>query len=415
MTILDEDFHKHLRSTLNHLYDPDFLRSSVLASLLGIGDRFNTPNTLQEILFNAIEDLKKRPSGPLSTPPLFLYDLLYYRYIQKLNQKEVSNQLGISIRQLAREQDRAIDLLAEYLLEQYPKLTENPAKPAHKTKKLSQGENGNLISEITWLEKESNYQPVQFKNELDTVLTLVSPLVSQHHIQIDIDLEDCLPDLEVHPVALRQVLLYILNAAIHHAREAKIQIKSKCSGNTATFIFSTSGIETASGKMISPTDQNSLEMATRLIEKYKGSLKTKSSQNSFQVFASLPTSHHHMVLLIDDNEDFHQLVQRYVFNTHYQVICTENPDEAIDLAERHAIQLILLDVMMPEIDGWQVLSQLRRNPKTSHIPVIICSIITQDELAYSLGASASLRKPISREMLVETLDRLIGPAEPASG
>jgi CheY-like chemotaxis protein len=72
-------------------------------------------------------------------------------------------------------------------------------------------------------------------------------------------------------------------------------------------------------------------------------------------------------------------------------------------------------VMMPEIDGWQVVGQLRRNPKTSHIPVVICTIIAQEDLAYSLGASAYLRKPVTREMLVATLDRLAGSAAPGSG
>jgi CheY-like chemotaxis protein len=62
---------------------------------------------------------------------------------------------------------------------------------------------------------------------------------------------------------------------------------------------------------------------------------------------------------------------------------------------------------MPQTDGWRVLSQLRQHPLTSHIPVIVCTILVQEALALSLGACAFLRKPVTRQAFLAALDRLV--------
>lgn len=411
MAITSEDFHKHLRSTLNHLYNPDYLRDSLFASLMGLEGQFNTPKTLQEILINAIEKVKDKPIGPADSQPTFYYDLLYYRYVQKLTQEEVANQLGVSTRQFAREQDRAIDLLTNQLLEKYTSLSNAVTGFVKGTRSSARLENTEFEDDLSWLEKNYSSQPIELSKEVETVLGLVIPLASQHHILIETDLDPHLPDLAVHPVAFRQALLSIINVAIHQAGRETILIKANISGKMIKTSVDAVRTATPTTMSISAEDQNSLEMAEKFIDRNKGSMNVQESIEHFIVDLSLPAFLHHVILLIDDNQDFHELVQRYTFGTRYQMVNTTDPNEAFDLAGKHAVQLILLDVMMPEIDGWQVLGQLRRNPKTSQIPVVICTIIAQEELAYSLGASAFLRKPVTRQMLIETLDRLLTGTE----
>ena len=77
--------------------------------------------------------------------------------------------------------------------------------------------------------------------------------------------------------------------------------------------------------------------------------------------------------------------------------------------------------MMPDQDGWDVLQILSTQPNTSHIPVIVCSVLRQEDLALSLGASAFLLKPITRHDLLSRLEELqarypvpSGPTEPRS-
>jgi hypothetical protein len=91
--LTSEQFLKHLRDALNHLYDPDRLRQSPLIALFGVADRFDTPVHLQRILLEGVESLKPRADEPPRSHSRRVYDLLLYRYVQQFSQQEVANQL----------------------------------------------------------------------------------------------------------------------------------------------------------------------------------------------------------------------------------------------------------------------------------------------------------------------------------
>jgi CheY-like chemotaxis protein len=84
------------------------------------------------------------------------------------------------------------------------------------------------------------------------------------------------------------------------------------------------------------------------------------------------------------------------------------------LAEELFPKVIVLDVMMPQIDGWELLASLRQHPNTSHIPVVVCTILPQEDMALSLGASGFVRKPVTRHIFLAALDRQVAPTEPQS-
>ena len=79
------------------------------------------------------------------------------------------------------------------------------------------------------------------------------------------------------------------------------------------------------------------------------------------------------------------------------------------MAEESAPQVIVVDVMLPGIEGWELLGRLRTHPKTRDVPIIVCTILPQEQLALSLGAAEFLRKPINREALLSALDRQTDP------
>jgi CheY-like chemotaxis protein len=112
------------------------------------------------------------------------------------------------------------------------------------------------------------------------------------------------------------------------------------------------------------------------------------------------------VLVIDDNPDARRLFQRYAENSRFRVIATADCDQAIALAQGAGARAIVLDIMMPAVDGWDVLARLRHHPATQHIPIIVCTILPQRELAGLLGATAFLQKPVSQQAFLEALDRL---------
>jgi CheY-like chemotaxis protein len=77
------------------------------------------------------------------------------------------------------------------------------------------------------------------------------------------------------------------------------------------------------------------------------------------------------------------------------------------MAQTVAPRLIVLDVMLPDVDGWELLGRLRAHPGTQDVPVIVHTILPQEQLARALGADAFLRKPVGREALLALLDRTL--------
>ena len=73
---------------------------------------------------------------------------------------------------------------------------------------------------------------------------------------------------------------------------------------------------------------------------------------------------------------------------------------------------MVLDVMMPKTDGWELLQSLRSHPQTSTIPLVMCSVLREQPLALSLGATDYLIKPVSQPQLLEVLQRWLGKLHP---
>ena len=111
-----------------------------------------------------------------------------------------------------------------------------------------------------------------------------------------------------------------------------------------------------------------------------------------------------IVLVIDDDPTVHDLMNRSLSREGFHVLSALDGEEGLRLAKAHHPQVITLDVMMPGVDGWAVLSSLKSDPELADIPVIMVTIIDEKNLGYSLGASEYLTKPIDRNRLLAVLD-----------
>jgi CheY-like chemotaxis protein len=121
-------------------------------------------------------------------------------------------------------------------------------------------------------------------------------------------------------------------------------------------------------------------------------------------FNALPThAGSRPILIVEDNPGVSELYQRYLQGSPWRPTLLANPAETLSRAQELHPAAIILDVLMPETDGWSVLQTLRATPELARIPVIICSVINDPELATALGAAASLKKPLSRLELMEAL------------
>ncbi|GAP14910.1 histidine kinase [Longilinea arvoryzae] len=113
-----------------------------------------------------------------------------------------------------------------------------------------------------------------------------------------------------------------------------------------------------------------------------------------------------VVLAIDDDAQVISLYERFLKNQGYKVIPLTEPRKAVQTVKEVRPFAITLDVMMPEKDGWQVIAELKSDPETRNIPVIICSILEEEERGFSLGASEYLVKPFLQEDLINAISRL---------
>jgi CheY-like chemotaxis protein len=113
-----------------------------------------------------------------------------------------------------------------------------------------------------------------------------------------------------------------------------------------------------------------------------------------------------VLLVIDDNNALIELLRRYLTQTRCQVVGVNSGLEGLQLAQSLKPEAILLDIMMPNIDGWEILQRLRANPETSSIPVIVCSIFNDPGLARSLGAAHTLAKPVNRTDMLNLFSEL---------
>ncbi|TXD36676.1 response regulator [Lujinxingia vulgaris] len=109
------------------------------------------------------------------------------------------------------------------------------------------------------------------------------------------------------------------------------------------------------------------------------------------------------VLVIDDDTTVHQLMTRYLVKQGFRVHTTTGGEDALAMARRVRPDVITLDVLMPEIDGWDMLKRLKEDEALSGIPVVMVTIISEKNLGISLGASDYLTKPVDRQELSRVL------------
>ncbi|MDQ7035932.1 MAG: response regulator [Anaerolineae bacterium] len=117
-----------------------------------------------------------------------------------------------------------------------------------------------------------------------------------------------------------------------------------------------------------------------------------------------------LILVIDDDATVHDLLNRQLSKEGFQVLSALSGDEGLALARQYKPSIITLDVMMPGKDGWTVLGELKADPESADIPVVMISMVHEKKLGVSLGASDYLSKPVDRTLLLTVLNRYVPQA-----
>ena len=115
-----------------------------------------------------------------------------------------------------------------------------------------------------------------------------------------------------------------------------------------------------------------------------------------------------VVLIIDDEPSAHDILKRKLAGSPYRLVSAMDGHQGLSLARDLKPDLILLDILMPDKDGWTVLGELKEFDETREIPIIIVSMMDDDHSAVALGADAFMTKPVDRDQLILKIESIFG-------
>jgi len=117
--------------------------------------------------------------------------------------------------------------------------------------------------------------------------------------------------------------------------------------------------------------------------------------------------------VIEDDRAAAQLLQSQLTSAGYESVVCDRPQDALEIAAQLQPSAITLDIVMKPKNGWEILTQLKRDPRTTRIPMIVVSVIDQPSMGALLGADEYLVKPVDKATLLAALERRVN-SRPAS-
>jgi CheY-like chemotaxis protein len=435
---IKERFDQELKSALNGLYDPSILRESPLLAWLGVASQRDGVAALRKILLDAIESLRPNEKIPLQSKTWRVYQILRRRYTEQRIQREVAEDLNLSIRQMQREEKVAREMLADHLIKTFPVAlpaaleTEGDPQPQVETALVEKvGVGQESASPLETLKGTIPVEVVDVADLIADAIQTLQPVLGEYGVGVRKEINPV--QIPVRAPLLRQALLNLINVAAESAPGGEITIAVSTSPGQVSILIQALLAGQQQGGTADSGGDDSLEMASQLVQLCGGLIEVRSEGFSelsqpntpgshledeetgvqapvrlrFGARLLLPSAETLTVLVVEDNIDTLHLFQRYLGDSRYQMISALTAREALARIEELIPHIIILDVMMPDTDGWTLLGQLRVHPRSQGIPVIVCSIIPQERLAISLGASAFMHKPVNRTELLAALDRLV--------
>ena len=406
-----DDFAAGVQEVLSHLYDAAFLQRHRILSMISEGeDDLRRIHETRRTLLSAIRALRPAAGVPAEAPDWRAYKILHFRYIEGLSPSEAMAKVGLSKSQFFREQARALDLLAQALWQSHVvrdlshdlQPQEDDSSDADLDReRLAQIEVDRLCASATW-------QPVEVGHVLADLRPLLVPLAQVKRVEIVFAPSDDFTILHGDPSLLRQVILNLVSYASDIGGASMIEIFAFANGMGQGIRVSVCRAGQGAGEPsgISSRVGVGLEVCRRLMAAMGGEIEIGPSGadpwSASLVWRSEKVS---TLLVVDDNERFHHLCRRSLSAYRWQVVGATTGQEARQILAHQRPDAILLDIMMPNEDGWQFLAALKENEPTQDVPVIICSVLNEPELAGMLGASTYLTKPVTQRALLNALSQ----------
>jgi len=296
------------------------------------------------------------------------------------------------------------------------------------------------VSRIEAGKMELTFDEVNMAELISSVMSTATGLIKDKPITLKREIPADLPLVRADAMRVRQVLINFLSNAAKFTDEGEIVVKAHVEESTkGQPMVMVSVTDTGPGialedqsKLFQPFSQVDasltrkvggsglgLSICQHLIQMHGGHIGIHSDAGKGSTFYfSVPVfqnrheteglDNNRVILAIDDDPQIISLYERYLEPKGFRVIGLSDPSKTKERVEQLKPFAVTLDIMMPGYDGWQVLTDLKSSSKTRDVPVIICSIVEDEDKGFSLGATDYLIKPILEEDLLNALDRLNG-------
>ena len=309
-----------------------------------------------------------------------------------------------------------------------------------------------LINDILDLSKieagkmEIHEEDVLLEEIIEEVSTTASPLASEKGLSFYIK-RNCNTSLIINTdrVRVTQVLINLIGNAIKFTQSGKVEL-SVSFNQEKMLLFSVSdtgiGISEENKKIIfeefrqidGTTSKKyggtglGLTISKKILDLIDGKIWVSSIEGEGSVFSfTIPIRYQqekikpsksrvnpevlrknarNPVLIIDDDPEVRYTIGQYLISNGFETIYAEDGDTGLKLAHEKQPFAITLDLLLPNTDGWSILKELKENPVTKDIPVILVSIIGDKNVGYELGAFEYFIKPISAEKLLSAFTKL---------
>ena len=305
------------------------------------------------------------------------------------------------------------------------------------------------ISKIEAGKMELFFEPCDISTLVEDVVSIISPTVQKNFNILSVECDSQLEPLSTDVTKLKQILLNLLNNATKFTKEGSISLKVKqnVSNNQKNIEFEI--IDTGIGmtpEQIKKLFQNFTQADSSTTKKYGGTglglaiskrfcemmdgdisvesqlgvgsifrinlpIREEMPQEGEKVFknhlAIAPSTRatNSSVLVIDNDPVIQDLMMWALDREGYAFFAAYNGIDGINRAKELLPGIIILDIDMPGMDGWEVLTKLKADPKLSSIPVIILSMVDDKMQGYSLGTAEYLLKPVDRNQLGAVLKK----------
>ncbi len=397
----DAKMAQEVRRALRHLDDVLYLEDLELAQRLSAvvnSADLTRGQALQRTVRLVIASLEPSGNHEADDVDSITYQVLYQYAIARRTVVAIAGELGISERKAYYALERASRAVATILRDLMNNHSRNAAPPTPALRGESSAA-ARVRCELARLASAQS-QDVEMRRLLQEVVRSLEPLAESCQVRVALHTE-CGPlRVAAKRVLLRQAYLNLISYAIANSRDGRLEIALTEEGGRIHVEIVTALADQDDGPEGGP-----LAVAIEIIEALGlGWQRTLKNDGCTAIAVHLSHAPQKVVLVVDDNEGVIALMRRYLRDQPYVVYGANDADEADRMTDELEPDVIILDIMLPYQDGWEVLNALRHKPACRDTPIIVCSIINDPQLAMALGAAAFLLKPVDRASLLQALE-----------